>query len=58
MASLCHTDASHPDPNDTKFPLRLVGSKLLLEDFNGYDGVASTLQTSLEVGIGSDKKEI
>ena len=43
MASMCHTDASHPDPKDKEFTERLLGSKLVLEDFGGYDAIASSL---------------
>lgn len=40
---MCHTDASHADPNDKEFPDRLVGSRLVLETFGGYDGIAASL---------------
>jgi hypothetical protein len=47
MASVCHTDATHTDVDDKEAPERLVSSKLILQDFGGYEGIATRLKTNL-----------
>jgi hypothetical protein len=55
MASVCHTDAAHTDTNDKEYPDRLVGSRLVLETFGGYEAIAKLLDTNLTVGIPNTK---
>jgi len=58
MASVCHTDATHTDKDDKEAPERLVSSRLILEKFGGYDGIANRLKTNLLTGHSGSKEEI
>lgn len=54
LATICHTDSTHKEANGN----RTISTKILLEDFGGYDEMANLLQTNFETGIGADKKEV
>jgi Ca2+-transporting ATPase len=67
MAKICHTDASHKISKHEKtgaIPsgcteadlVKTLSSKLLLQDFGGYDNIARLLDTNLTTGI--DKNSI
>lgn len=54
LAKICHTDSTHKEANGN----RTISTKILLEDFGGYDELANLLQTNFEAGIGDDYLEI
>jgi hypothetical protein len=61
IAKICNTDASHRVEKGTKGCNetdigKMLSSKLLLTDFEGYDNIAKLLDTDLHRGI--DKNSI
>jgi len=58
IAKICHTDAAHKDDSNEAAPERILSSKLILEEFGGYEGIANALKTNLLTGHSGTKEEI